>query len=208
MLVQWCLKGVPWSHAFDDAAAWDAATTIGLTSNWVRTPGNASAALQHAWPAAHAALSDAALAAHVNAYASVASRTPYLSLSAGVVERDPVSRLPIHHPAWTTALDFATRGGRGDGYVFECWVQLPGNPAPELPGFGEEVRDLNLHQGFAWWHHEGEIAAKLVVPPRQIRCVLKFDATQQPLPLSKGPASGVNPDFVPPERISNIRSLV
>lgn len=203
MLVQWCLKGVPFKKdVFEDDEARNVLTTIGLTSQWVRA--NAHRSLDVAWPDAHAALSDAALAKHVNAYGTVAKDSPYLSLSAGVVERDPVSRTPIHHPAWTTALDFATQGGESEGYVFECWVQLPGNPAPELPGFGEEVRDLNLHRAFAWWHHEGEIAAKLVVPSRQIHRVTKYSPSLMHLPL----ANNVNPDFVPPERISNIRSLV
>ena len=201
MLVQWCLKGVPWSPGFGDADARRALTDDGLTSNWVRA--NAARPLASALADAHAALSDSALVRHVNAYATVAATTPYVSLSAGVIERDPKMRTPIHHHAWTTALDFATRGGTGEGYVFECWVQLPGNPAPELPGFGEEVRDLNLHGRFARWHHQGEVAAKLVVPPRQIRRVMKFTRALKQIPFG-----GRNPQFVPPERISNIRGWV
>ena len=200
MLVQWCLKGIPQTTAFDDAAAQLALTSVGLTSNWVRR--NAGVNLDAGLVSAHQALSDSALAAHVNAYASAGATSPYLSLTAGVVERDPRTRKAIPHPAWTTALDFATEGGHSDGYVFECWVQLPGNPAPELPGFGEEVRDLNLQPRFAWWHHEGEIAAKLVVPARQIRCVMKYTSTQVLISVT------LNPDFVPPERISNIRGFV
>lgn len=202
MLVQWCLKGVAWSFSFGDAEALRALSHDGLTSNWMRA--NATRPFDQALRDAHAALSDAALAAHVNAYATVAAGTPYLSLSAGVIERDSRTRLPIHHHAWTTALDFATNGGTDEGYVFACWVQLPGNPAPELPGFGEEVRNLNLHQRFAWWHHQGEIAAKLVVPPRQIQRVMKFTRTLRQIPL----AGGWNTQFVPPERISNIRGVV
>jgi hypothetical protein len=200
MLVQWCLKGIALSASFGDAEAHRVLTTTGILSRWAWSNGHRT--LDAAWPDAHAALSDAALAAHVNAYGSVAAGTPFISLSAGVIERDPTTRVAIPHSAWTTALDFATRGGTTEGYVFECWVQLPGNPAPELPGFGEEVRDLNLHRGFAWWHHEGEVAAKLVVPPRQIQRVTKFAPDLRPI------GGLVNHDFVPPERISNIRQLV
>jgi hypothetical protein len=203
MLVQWCLKGVPWSTGFGDAEALRVLSHEGLTSNWVRANGGRS--FMTGLVDGHAALSDAALAQHVNAYATVAATTPYVSLSAGVVERNPTTRTPIRHRAWTTALDFATGGGTGDGYVFECWVQLPGNPAPELPGFGEEVRNLNLHGRFARWHHQGEIAAKLVVPPRQIRRVLKFTISLKQLSFAAG---AFNPQFVPPERVSNIRGLV
>ncbi len=203
MLVQWCLKGVTWSHTFGDREALRVLSDDGLTSNWTRAHAT-TASLEAGWRAAHQALSDVALVAHVNAYGTVASTTPYLSLSAGVVERDPWTRAAIHHRAWTTALDFATGGGTDEGYVFECWVTLPGNPAPELPGFAEEVRDLNLHRHFAWWHHEGEVAAKLVVPPRQIRRVMKFTPALRQIPLP----GGWNGQFVPPERISNIRELV
>jgi hypothetical protein len=200
VLVQWCLKGIPRTPAFTDAEAKQALLSAGLLSNWMRA--NATMTLDAGLASAHQMLSDTALAAHVNSYATVASTTPYLSLTAGVVERDPTTRHAIHHPAWTTALDFATSGGASDGYVFECWVQLPGNPAPELPGFGEEVRDLNLQPRFAWWHHEGEIVAKLGVPARQIRLVFRFARNQKPVSVM------INKDFVPPERISNIRSLV
>ena len=202
MLVQWCLKGVPQTPGFGDLDAVQALSRSGLTSNWVRA--NPHLTIAVGWPDAHVVLSDTALVAHVNAYGKVRGHTPYLSLTAGVIERDSHSRMAIHHPAWTTALDFATKGKTTDGYVFECWIQLPGNPAPELPGFGEEVRDLNIHPRFAWWHDQGEILAKLVVPPRQIRRVLKFDRNLARLPL----VGGSNPDFVPPERISNIRGIV
>lgn len=202
MLVQWCLKGVLGSSTFGDVDALNALQRDGLTSSWVRSQANAP--LLAAMSSAHDALSNAALAAHVNAYATVAGSTPYLSLSAGVVERDAKTRTVIRHRAWTTALDFATNGGRSEGYVFECWIPLPANPAPELPGFGEEVRDLNLHGRFGRWHHQGEVAAKLVVPPRQIRRVMKFSAKLTPIVL----AGNRNPHFVPPERISNIRQIV
>lgn len=199
MLVQWCLKGIPKQPGFDDSDA-----------NQVLVDGLMSRRVARQWAnplgpelvLAHQALSDAALAAHVNAYGTVKATTPYISLTAGVIERDPQTRAAITRPAWATALDFATQGGSSEGYVFECWVQLPGNPAPELPGFGEEVRDLNLQPRFAWWHHEGEIAAKLVVPARQIRRVYKYTAALTLANMTP------NLDFVPPDRISNIRGLV
>jgi hypothetical protein len=192
LLVHWCLKGIPKQHGFGDADA-NLVLTQGLLSKWVIH--HAGNMLGPGVVSAHQALSDAALAAHVNAYGTVAATTPYISLTAGVVERDPVTRVPLRRPAWTTALDFATQSGRSDGYVFECWVPLPPNPAPELPGFGEEVRDLNLQPRFAWWHHEGEIAAKLVVPARQIRRVYKYTAALMLANVTP------NPDFVPPDRI-------
>ena len=102
MLVQWCLKGVPEITGFGDTEARQALMTDGLTSNWVRR--NKAGIFGASLVAAYQGLSDAALAAHVNAYATVVATSPYLSLTAGVVERDPLTRAAINHPAWTTAL--------------------------------------------------------------------------------------------------------
>jgi hypothetical protein len=204
MIIQWCLKGIPARPDFGDADAYDVLTDHGLTANLVRN--NEGKPLVPTMEQAHQSLSDLALVAHVNAYGFVKGRTPYLSLTAGVVERHPVYRVPIRHSAWPTALDFATAGGRSDGYVFMCWLHVPPKPGPELPGFAEEVRDLNLHSKLAWWNHEGEITAKLFVPPRQIYRVVKFDRHHVMRALSG--SNGINPDFVPPDQVSNIRALV
>src|SRR5688572_11677725 len=104
MLVQWCLKGIPETATFDDKAAKRALASEGLTSNWVRV--NGGTLLSAGLAAAYQQLSDAALAAHVNAYWAARAHTPYLSLTAGVVERDPSTRTAISRPAWKTALDF------------------------------------------------------------------------------------------------------
>lgn len=215
MIIQWCLKGIPETGTFGTFGAGqviDILSTLGLMASWVRDPANSALPVAAGWAKAHADLSDAALAAHVNAHSLVGRKSPYISMTAGVVERDPVTRQLITHSPWKTALDFATDGGHSDGYVFECWVSVPFKPGPELPGFAEEVRDLNLHRYAAWWHHEGEIAAKLVVPPRQIRRVRKYSRSTAVLPLpaavSAVAPAGFNPAFVPPERLSNIRDLV
>jgi hypothetical protein len=41
-------------------------------------------------------------------------------------------------------------------------------PAPELPGFGEEVRDINFFVQFGLYHSEGEVAAKLGSGPIKV----------------------------------------
>jgi hypothetical protein len=207
MLIQWCLKGIPEQKGFSDHEAEQALLDTGLLSAWIRAQGLSS--LADAWPQANAALSIEALASHVNDYKSVKAKTPYVSLTAGLMVYDAASRTAQPRPAWSTAVDFATRSGTQDGYVFECWVMLPPNPAPELPGFAEDVRDLNLHRNVAYWHEQGEIAAKLGIPRRQIRRVLKYGPDLKPQALAGcSPADGLfNPDFVAPERVSNIRSL-
>ena len=199
MLVQWCLKGVAESTAFGDPQARAALAQDGLTTSWLRTAGGLLTSL----PAgSHTALSQSALDAHVNGFAGVASQTPYLSLSAGCIELDPATLKTTKYEARLTALDFATDGGTTDGYLFKLWVLVSPKQAPELPGFGEEVRELNIFRQFAKFHHEGEIAAKLFVPARQIQKVEKYrsDLTFD--------WDEWNPDFVPPERVSNVLDLI
>lgn len=215
MLLQWCLRGVPERigvgprPAFTDADATQAMTRVGLTANWlaaVRPPPRA----EDLFANAHAQLSRQALDAHVNNFPMVKANTPYLSLTAGVVVPAGASGRRVIG-AWSTAIAFATRLGsqRVPGFVFECWVPVGPKPVPELPGFGEEVRDLNASRQFCIWHREGEIAVKLVVPPRQIRRVVKFDAQGRRIIRPDGRKwEEVNPAFVPPDRLANLRPLV
>lgn len=198
MLIQWCLKGIAERPGFGDAEARAVLAGTGLGAAWVGGSGGTRADLA---ADTHGALSDAALSDHVNNYASVAAATPYLSLTAGCVERDPHTLSPVTHSAMNAALTFATRNGTVAGYVFRLWVLVAPKPAPELPGFAEEVRSLLLFDHFTIFHEEGEIAAKLFVPARQVEWVARFEPD-----LSEA-WRDPNPDFVPPERISNVREL-
>jgi len=152
-------------------------------------------------------LSESALDDHVNDYDSVRSATPYISLSAGCVEYIGYTSRPLVHPAFKTALDFATDGGNSEGYVFRCWVITGLKPAPELPGVAEEIRDLNIFSGCYPFHTEGEIAAKLLVPRKQIHWVKKFGPDLRPMAMSGASHSGstiYNSEFVVPSRLSNV----
>jgi hypothetical protein len=200
MLIQWCLKGVPETlGVFSDSEASAVLSDAGLTSSWLRGVGQPITFLP---PGSHATLSQSALDAHVNGFGGVAANTPYLSLSAGCVELDPATLTTTTYEARLTALDFATNGGTTDGYVFKLWVLVSPKPAPELPGFGEEVRELNIYSQCTTFHHEGEIAAKLFVPARQIQ---KFDKYSRELVWQK---DQWNLSFVPPERVSNVLDLI
>lgn len=195
MMIQWCLKGIPEQPGFSDPEACAAVDREGLASTWLRQqPG----ALPQLPTQTQAALSQRALDLHVNGLAP-GHPSPYLSLSAGSTEVDPLTRTPVRHAAWITALSFATQCGQAPGYVFRLWTLVSPKPAAELPGFAEEVRDLNLFFHFAPWHTEGEVAAKLYVPARQIQWVWKFDAQLNWISLHRNPVI-----FVPPERVSTI----
>jgi hypothetical protein len=197
MLIQWCLKGIPESKSFGDPDVAAILNDRGLSSTWLRGAGGTPSDL----PAhSQAKLSQHDLDLHVNGFSTAHASTAYLSLSAGCVELISPGNT-VTHSALKTALDFATAGATCKGYVFLCWVLVSPKPAPELPGFAEEVRNLNLFQQFSIFHHEGEIAAKLYVPARQIHSAHKFD--QGLAHLQQFPNTG----FVPPERVSNVLEM-
>jgi hypothetical protein len=201
MLIQYCLKGIPeQAGVFDDGTVSKVLAGHGLSAAWLRSHQHDSCL---SFPdLSHLALSQNALNAHVNSFGSVHRASPFLSLSAGCVELDPTTATARTYSALQTALDFATNGGRQSGYVLRMWVLVSPKPAPELPGFAEEVRDLNLFRQYTVYHHEGEIAAKLFVPARQIERVEKFDHALNLLRFD------VNAEFVAPERLSNVMEMV
>lgn len=198
MLIQWCLKGIPEQRSFGDAEAKAVVDSAGINSTWLRS--RISEPQADLSEDAQGMLSQVALDQHVNGFLPGAL-TPYISLTAGSTEIDPTSRSAVRFPAASTALAFATRQGTTAGYVFRLWTLVSPKPAPELPGFAEEVRDLNLFNQFSPWHTEGEIAAKLFIPARQIESVTKYekDLSETWQAPYKNPAV-----FVAPERISTI----
>jgi hypothetical protein len=207
MQVNWCYKGISESNAFKDADASAVLSQTGIVSSWVRTYG--ATPLSNANIAGQSALSANALDDHVNMYGLVSTTTPYISLSAGCMEYAGDHTAPTKYAAFRTALDFATDGGRVSGYIFRCWVVTGLKPAPEIPGFAEEIRDLNLFANMYRYHYEGEVTAKLVVPRRQVQWVLKVGPNLQAVPASwtasgHRPRAHRNPDFTTPHRVSNI----
>ncbi|MCM2472348.1 hypothetical protein HGO38_02525 [Rhizobium sp. CG5] len=200
MLIQNCLKGiVERQNSFSDIQAISALQSEGLSASWLRAQRTRMSAFAGS---SHSVLSQNALDAHVNGFGKAKSRTPYFSLSAGCVELDPATKMTTAYSALQTALEFATEGGSTSGYVFRLWVLVSPKPAPELPGFAEEVRELNLFRQYAVYHYEGEVAAKLFIPARQIEWVDKFDASLSRLWRQR------NPNFVKPERVSNVLEML
>ncbi|AWZ02491.1 hypothetical protein RHODOSMS8_02979 [Rhodobiaceae bacterium] len=200
MYIQWCLKGIPESSQFSDAEAENILST-GILSSWMRN--NSGDTLADGIPSAHDALTPLALDDHVNNYSMVQNDTPYVSLSAGAVTPDPGAGGVHIRPAWRTALDFATQGGRTNGFVFRCWTIVSPKPCPGLSNISDEVRDLNLFRQFWLFHDEGEIAAKLLVPGRQIEWVIKYDEN-----LHQTGWRERNMDFIDPANISNLVEAV
>lgn len=195
MHIQWCLKGIRESADFGDAQA-RALLSTGLKSNWLRN--NSTIAFDPGMTAAQDALEPTALFNHVHDYETFGANTPYISLAAGIRRSDGGHGLQEFR-AWETALGFATNGPTGAGYVYRVWTIVAPKPSPRLMGISDELRDLNQFWDYAYYNYEGEIAAKLLIPARQIHWVAKvsFPATQLWI--------DVNSEVVAPESITNLK---
>jgi hypothetical protein len=138
--------------------------------------------------------------------------TPFISLSAGCVDRDVTTNTNVTHRALRTALEFATTDFSDParqpcaGWVLYCYVIVGANPAVGIPGVAEEIRELNHNRAFSGWYWQGEVAAKLNVPARQILCAERYE-----------PASGnrltrtdmlVNLDFCHPAALLAERNML
>ena len=195
MVIQWCLKGISERPAFGDIEA-EALLYSGIKSNWLFN--NPSMPIERAIPTVQNLLSLKALLTHVNNYAAVRTTSPYISLSAGVVLPDTAlgSR---KFPAWRSAADFATEWGRSSGYIYRVWTIVTPQPSPRLMNVADEIRNLNLFDAAWKYQKQGEITAKLVVPPSQIESVVKVGADRRPTGFRRD-----NSTFVRPETISNL----
>lgn len=204
MFVQRCIKGV-WAGlgglAADDDADAEAITRggQGIRCNWWRHAG------QPAPEDVENRLRPQALHDHIHQYASAGPLTPFISLTAGSVERDRLARINRLLTAEEVALRFATDWGRRPGYLFHCWVLVGLKPAVAVQAVAEEVRELHSYTDWSDFQLEGEITAKLLVPSHQIERWAYWDMAVNPVaPLREG----ANPRYQPPERLSNLREAL
>ncbi|AEK44413.1 hypothetical protein [Amycolatopsis mediterranei] len=108
--------------------------------------------------------------------------TPFISLSAGCVDRQVAIERNETHSALRTALTFATTDysqpgpnwPRCAGWVFYCYVLTGVNRAVSIPSVAEEYRELNLGRSYSRWQPQGEVMAKINVPSRQILCAVHW----------------------------------
>ena len=139
--------------------------------------------------------------------------TPFISVTAGAVERDEFLRRNIVFYPLITALQFATHNFTATGHVFYSYVFTLGRQSIDLCEFAEEVRELNIYKNFLPFHREGEITAKIQIRGPQIEKWEEYDgpaafrawsigATPQPV------FARVNSIYAPPEKYCNIRGLV
>jgi hypothetical protein len=107
---------------------------------------------------------------------SLRRTVPFLSLTSGTIEPNYRARRNARYPAWFTAIRFATADGQGDGWVFHGYVSVLGRPSLPLLEFSEEVRDLHQHDFYNPYHPEGEVAAKILVPPVRLKQAFRVTA--------------------------------
>jgi hypothetical protein len=210
MFVQWCIKGVRGrldgeaaTSGLDDKDA-DALVLSGhgILCNWWRKAGHISP------PERRARLTAANLDRHVHDYENFKDDTPFISLTAGCVERDIAMRINRVHQAQDVALRFGTDWGERHGYLFYCWVVVGLKRAVSVEGVAEEIRELNTYASWSDYQLEGEVTAKIGVPANQIRAWERWDSDGHGEIKEIYTWRHENPRFDPPALVSNIRELL
>jgi hypothetical protein len=206
------LKGI---HGVDDDHAKDMLCARGIACNWWRRVGVISP------PEIQDKLTERNLDWHLNRYDQFdpscglpfCDDTPFVSTTAGAVERDALLARNIIHPPLLTALRFATDNFTQDGYVFHGYVYTLGKKSLDLEEFAEEVRELHIYTAHLPYQPEGEIVAKIHIPAVRLEKLEKYCAQDVFTQLAGGLAptpvwTHRNPLFRPPERYSNVRGYV
>ncbi|HWB85012.1 MAG TPA: hypothetical protein VG675_12780 [Bryobacteraceae bacterium] len=139
--------------------------------------------------------------------------TPFVSATAGTVDRDAYQQTNTLTPAWEVALKFATDFWKSDGYLFYCYVFVIGKPAVGQQSFSEELRELNVYPGYSNFQPEGEITAKIVIPPAQIERAefwssqdAKTARDNKKLPAASRTLYGKH--YVAPQDFNNVRDFL
>lgn len=184
MIVQWCCKGI--AKIDESAAVQILADGIGIRCrHWLELPSAEPFPVHEAL----CRLTEHDLDLHINNYSyrdpgtarPFYETTPFISLSAGCIERDATIRSHRTHRALRTALQFATTDFSARehhscaGWVFTCYVLVGVNRAVTIPSVAEEIRNLNHNRGYSEWYPQGEIAAKINVPSTQILCAVRWE---------------------------------
>jgi hypothetical protein len=208
MFVQMCIKGL---CGITRDQAWAIATRRGLACAWWRSAQKISAA------EISERLTPEELDLHVNSFdeqhpargGMVREESPFISLTAGSVERRAFLAQNEVHPAHEVAMNFATNFGqlRGECFLFYCWVLVGLRPNLAVRHLAEEVRELNTFTAYSRFQPEGEIVAKIEVPACQIEKFEHYEYSED----AKGRVrirqlgSHSNPNYIAPHEVTNLR---
>jgi len=212
MIIQEVLKGINGLNATDVARMF----AEGIQCNWWRKVRFLPA---HEVPLR---LTDRNLHWHQNRYEDpdplegneVFSRhTPFISTTAGSVEREIFTRTNTLHPAWLEALCFATDFWTSDGWIFYCSAWILGRKAIGHKAFSEEIRELHIYSDFSPFQPEGEVTAKIEIPPAQIQKAEEWKLSDVLTAAGSGvlPAPSntlMNPLYIDPTTYSNVRTAL
>jgi hypothetical protein len=134
--------------------------------------------------------------------------TPFISTTAGCVERDARSGKNPAFSALITAVKFATANFTRTGWVFYGYVNVIGRKSVPLAEFAEETRELHIWTDFQQWHPEGEVMAKIVIPPTHLERAECYDG---PTLVNRGKIVCIkslrNAYYKAPESFSNVREV-
>lgn len=186
--------GLSWREAVDMIAS-----GTGILSNWWRTKGLISP------PEIATVLVPDNLDRHLHDYANFGPSSPFISLAAGAVIRDPATMTNLIYRPLDIALSFATLNGTRAGAVFYCWTVVGFHSAIDFDFISEPVRDLLIYHGWSPYHHEGEIAAKVHIPANQIEKVEWWDPANS---LTSCTDEWANRSYNPPTPLLNERGLL
>jgi hypothetical protein len=136
--------------------------------------------------------------------------TPFISTTAGSVERDAFNEINVLYPAWWDALRFATNFWQMDGWIFYCSAWILGRKAIGHRAFSEELRELHVYSDFSLFQLEGEITAKIQIPTAQIQRAEEWRLTDIQTAVQNGDIpvpfqTKINSRFIDPSTYSNIR---
>ena len=139
--------------------------------------------------------------------------TPFISTTAGAVQRFSAPGLNICFPAFMTALQFATANFTTSGYIFYVYLLTLGKKAIPLMQFAEQVRELQFYSQYLPYHREGEIVAKIAIPSPQIEKAEEYHGPNALRELRTGkfptPTHTIlNSNYAAPDKYSNIREFV
>lgn len=207
MMVQWCVKGLSLEN--DAAAKKIIDDERGLHCQWWF-----NATQMPPLEEIPAKLTVDNLERHVNQFTAIDPATgqpfniatPFVSLSAGTIERNTVLATNVAHGARRTAIKFGSEFNAKDvAYLYVCWLVVAPRKSVPVKGVAEEVRDLHVYRSYSHFQTEGEIAAKLEVPANQILHCEKW--AKVPGAFRRAWTYG-NPIFTSPQTLSNIRGLI
>jgi hypothetical protein len=139
--------------------------------------------------------------------------TPFISTTAGVVERDQFFARNLVRSAFITALSFATDWFTQPGFIFYGYLLTLGKKSIPFDRYAEEVRELNTYTSFLRFHDEGELVAKILIPSHHLQRVERWDPPLVIDAYRRGlkPAPTwqfQNPGYEAPDKYSNIKELI